>query len=778
MEKKFLYRRLKVNNKHYYQLYKIVDINENNEVLENKPGVNVDEFCIVTSQEFNKKDISDLLYTYYHLEDEDIIMENDPIVITKLHEKFYNHFKDFDLVPKNEFDVEELCELCNEKVSFQEEAIKDTLNIMKSNLDVLDSGISDDQKRKLKHNIILYGPSGFGKKTFIETILNNTSVPAAILELGADPDKNLRMLVGSLGSSAMGNFKKAENSIVFILDNIDSLYEENGYTEEEFNPYDVIENLMLNKSATMGKNSDVVFDLSKITYVFLKDTPTNNPENIMDDGMSQYLYDQFDEIICFNRLTKEQIKEVILNDPFNAINTYKEVCFQMGKELIIEDDFLDTLIAKAYYGLGGISLINNYIESMIKVRWNNQKIVLNSECVEKEVADTTYLQDWIVKNEDSSLEDVDKKEVNDSPQNVSTKIDLSRIREDYHKKLSTLMEYVKGQDEPLKNILYHAIINDAFQNSNLPPDMKKERINHMLIRGGTGTGKSYITSLVAKSLNNKPYTVVDCKRFTQAGYVGKSVDDILIQLYYIAGCDLEKAQKGTVVLDEFDKLARSGHGEDVSRGAVQESLLKMLEGAVFDLEIKEGGHSKIINFDTRETNFIGAGAFEGLEKIKEARLKRGTKKQGIGFQTESKEEKPFVDTNYTLEDMQEFGMDAQLLRRMSFHCDLNKLEKEDYKNIMLNAKSSSFKIKCELIELFGVKVSYDDEFVEKFVDVVAKLGFGVSGISVLTERIFSSFETKLLDKDYKEVILTKDCVINPKEVILVENIKEEKVLKK
>ena len=75
-------------------------------------------------------------------------------------------------------------------------------------------------------------------------------------------------------------------------------------------PYDVIENLMLNKSATMGKNSDVVFDLSKITYVFLKDTPTNNPENIMDDGMSQYLYDQFDEIICFNRLTKEQIKEV------------------------------------------------------------------------------------------------------------------------------------------------------------------------------------------------------------------------------------------------------------------------------------------------------------------------------------------------------------------------------------------------------------------------------------------------------------------------------------
>ena len=308
-------------------------------------------------------------------------------------------------------------------------------------------------------------------------------------------------------------------------------------------------------------------------------------------------------------------------------------------------------------------------------------------------------------------------------------------------------------------------------------DSKKERINHVLIRGGTGTGKSYISKMIAKVLGDKPYAEVDCKRYTETGWSGKNIDDMLIKLYYAADCDLEKAQKGILFLDEIDKLATKKNDHvDISRGAVQESLLKLMEGTIFDLELKEGHDTKIINFDTRELVVIAAGAFEGLNKIRDARLKKATNNKTIGFQNSLATEEKYKDPNYTLQDMQEFGMHAQLLRRIPAQYDLNELKKENYRDILLNSKSSAFKIKLERLEMFGIKITYDDEFIDSFTERVSKLGFGVSGIAVLTEYIFANFETKLLENDYEEVILNKECVTDPSKIVLVE--KRKKVLKK
>lgn len=495
-----------------------------------------------------------------------------------------------------------------------------------------------------------------------------------------------------------------------------------------------------------------------------------------DEGFNSKLIDKLNETICFKRLEKKQIKDILLNDPNSILNLYQEVCCQRKKELIIEPDFLDTLIARAYYDIGGMELLNQYIEMMIKNQWSNQKIVLNRDLVMKVVEDSSYLKDMIEGEKDNySLEKTNESNDSELEDQDNFKIDLVKLREDYRTKLFSILEYVKGQDEPLKNLLYHILINDIIQNSNLSMDRKKERINHILIRGGTGSGKSYITNMIANAFD-KPFAEVDCKRYTEAGYVGKSVDDMLIKLYYAAGCDLKKAQKGILFLDEIDKLARGGSDSvNVSRGAVQESLLKLMEGTIFDLEIKDGHGTNIVDFDTRELTIIGAGAFEGLSKIRDNRIKRGNKKQTIGFQTTSPNEE-FVDKGYTLSDMQEFGMDAQLLRRMPFQCDLNELKKEDYLNIMLNSKSSAFKIKQDRLEMLGVSLNYDEEFVEEFAEKVVKLGFGVSGISILTERIFSYFETKLLEKDYDKVILNKECVIDPSKVMLIE--KKDKVYKK
>lgn len=796
MRKKFIYRKLEFNKKIYYQLYKIVNANEKIEVTDNLPGKNVSEFYkeAECSDDVNLDDLLHTLYVYDSDNDE-IDFVKDSILNTKLNDLYYEKFKDFDLIPKNNFDVSKLKKIINSEILFQEKAVKELLGVLKSNLDIFDSQLSNNQKHRLMHNVIIYGPKGFGKKTVVDKICENINVPTAFLRLTTDPKINFQMLLSQLGLSSDYNMRKIENGIVFIDDNFDELQRDLYDGQTEINPFLVLEELLANWRAELGGEISLSVDLSKLTYVLIKNTATNNANNLIDEGLTDNLMDRFETIICFERLSKDQIKEIILNDPNNVFNLYKNICEKNGKKLIISDNFLDNLIYRAYYDNGGLALMYGYIETMIKTQWGEDEIVLDRDLVVSMVQDSSHLENMMQDSEDEDLdtdEDIPKKSnVNNLNENKTKivekqddgkfKIELAKARDEYRNLLTSLLGYIKGQTEPLKSILYHVYINDKVQNSNLLPSQKKERINHLLIRGGAGTGKSYIAGMIAKAFNNKPFAEIDCKRYTESGYVGKSIDDMLVNLYYAAGCNLEEAQKGILFLDEIDKLARQKEsGNDISRGSVQESLLKLMEGTVFDLEIKDGGYAKIINFDTRELTIICAGAFEGLDKIRNTRLERSNSRKpktiGFAISDEASKDEKYVDPNYTLEDMQEFGMDAQLLRRINFHCDLNQLTKDTYRDIMLNAKSSAFLIKVERMEMLGIKVVYDDEFIDAFVERVCKLGFGASSIAILTEKIFSSFESNIMLENYEKVVLTKECVIDPSKVILVRE--EVKVLKK
>ena len=793
MKKKFVYRKLEVDNKVYYQMYKIVN---ESEIKENDNN-SEDLYREVDSND--ETVLNDFLYTICEWNNGQLEFLKDVVLISQLHQMFYDKYQDFNIDIKNNFYVDKLNNIIKNDILFQEKPINELLNVIKSNLDIANSSIDEIKKRKLISNVIIYGSKGFGKSSTINTILKNSGVPSISMKLTTDPTKNITALVGYLGNASMGNMKYAENAIVFIEDNFDDIAMElEEHDDFETSPFYYLEDLLKNEYVKLGDNQDYIFDLSKITFVLVKNTSGKDKNTLYDEGLTESLMYKFKTVICFDKLSKEQIKEVLLNGEISILKTYQQLLNSVGKDLIIEDDFLDTLIDRIYYNVGGIGLINDKIELMIKTRWSNDVIVLNKEMVLEEIEDYSYLKPSIDDLEDKNDEDddslsneairkyreqvkesknkKDKENKNNEQDKKDFKLDLRTAKDEYKTILSSIMEYVKGQDEPLKNLLFHAFINDKVQNSNLDPDMKKERIDHMLIRGGAGTGKSFITTLIAKHLGNKPYAVIDCKRYTEAGYVGKSIDDMLIQLYYAAECDLKSAQNGILILDEIDKLSRnSDDRSSISRGGVQESLLKLMEGTIFDLEIKENGFTKTINFDTRSLMIICAGAFEGLDKIKEQRLKHGNKKM-MGFQTQKEvKQEEFVDQNYTLADMQEFGIDAQLLRRINFHCDLNKLTKDDYKNIMLNSKSSAFLIKLERINMLGVEVVYDDSFVETFAEKVNELGFGVSGISILTDRIFSNFESKIMLENYGKVILNKDCVLDPSKIILEKN---SKVLKK
>ena len=331
-----------------------------------------------------------------------------------------------------------------------------------------------------------------------------------------------------------------------------------------------------------------------------------------------------------------------------------------------------------------------------------------------------------------------------------------------HKIKESLDSYVIGQ-EYAKKVMSVAVYNHykrVFADNADEIEIEK---SNMLMIGPTGSGKTYLVKTLARLLD-VPLAITDATSLTEAGYIGDDIESVVSKLLAAADNDVEKAEHGIIFIDEIDKIAKkkNTNQRDVSGEAVQQGMLKLLEGS--EVEVPVGANSKnamvpLATVDTKNILFICGGAFPDLESIIKERLNN---QASIGFMADLKDKydnDSKLLNKVTVDDLKKFGMIPEFLGRLPIIFTLDGLSEEMLVQILKEPKNAILKQYQKLLALDEVKLEFEEGALHAIAKMALEKHTGARALRAILEEYMLDIMYEIpKDDNIGEVILTKEYI--------------------
>ena len=326
-----------------------------------------------------------------------------------------------------------------------------------------------------------------------------------------------------------------------------------------------------------------------------------------------------------------------------------------------------------------------------------------------------------------------------------------------------LDEYVMGQEQAKKVLsvgVYNHYKRVLAEQTDDGVEIEK---SNMLMLGPTGSGKTFMVKTMARLLQ-VPLAITDATALTEAGYIGDDIESVVSKLLAAADNDVERAEHGIIFIDEIDKIAKkkNTNQRDVSGEAVQQGMLKLLEGS--EVEVPVGANSKnamvpLVTVNTRNILFICGGAFPDLENIIKERL---NKQASIGFYADLKDKydnDPHLLQKVTVEDIRSFGMIPEFIGRLPIIFTMNGLTEDMMVQILREPRNAILKQYQKLLALDEVKLEFEEDALRAIAAKAMEKHTGARALRAILEEYMLDIMYEIpKDDNIGEVIITKEYI--------------------